>query len=379
MLDLLNFSGPFRQPAGCVIESAPGQAMTWLYPMITEVKVETSRKEAATATITCEARVDENGEWLIQDNKSMAVNETIIISSRFSAFETAPVFEGYILRISPSYPNDRGAAKVVIECRDNTILLDRNFRKETWPADTLMDDVTFVRQMAMENGLTPDPDNENGPTTFTYTQNDTDIAFMNQRACQNGFEFYVRGKSVYYGPMRLSADPQPTIKIYAGKRTNCVNFEVSQDAHHADTLSLETAPQTGNTHELRTVRSDLDLMGRDPAKNPGAPLGENHWFMRQSRTPNTDDAEHMAQTLINEDAMSITATGELDGSLYGHVLQFGLPVGVNGAGDRNDGRYYVDSVDHIFSASGYKQKFTLLRNALGNDLPSVGSKLAGVI
>ena len=41
------------------------------------------------------------------------------------------------------------------------------------------------------------------------------------------------------------------------------------------------------------------------------------------------------------------------------------PVEVDGAGEGDDGTYYVDRVTHTFSQTGYRQEFRLLRNARG--------------
>ncbi|MDQ6966566.1 MAG: hypothetical protein Q9M23_06560, partial [Mariprofundaceae bacterium] len=69
----------------------------------------------------------------------------------------------------------------------------------------------------------------------------------------------------------------------------------------------------------------------------------------------------------------------LDGSLYGHVLRVAEPVGVDGVGSWLGGVYYVDAVSHKFDYNGYRQSFTLLRNAYGDNLPSVvGSALSAI-
>ena len=73
------------------------------------------------------------------------------------------------------------------------------------------------------------------------------------------------------------------------------------------------------------------------------------------------------------------AEGELDGSLYGHVLNVGLPVGVDGVGERYGGIYFVDQVRHQFNSEGYRQTFALLRNAYGDNLAGAGGLLAGVL
>ena len=48
-------------------------------------------------------------------------------------------------------------------------------------------------------------------------------------------------------------------------------------------------------------------------------------------------------------------------------------------GDWLAGVYYVDRVSHLFSVNGYIQNFTLLRNAYGDNVPTGGSVLAGIM
>ena len=74
-----------------------------------------------------------------------------------------------------------------------------------------------------------------------------------------------------------------------------------------------------------------------------------------------------------------TANGELDGSLYGHVLRIGEPVGVDGVGERYSGTYYVDAASHRFDVNGYKVTFRLLRNAYGDDLSDTSNPLSAVV
>jgi hypothetical protein len=94
---------------------------------------------------------------------------------------------------------------------------------------------------------------------------------------------------------------------------------------------------------------------------------------------NESELQARAQRQANENALRVRAEGDLDGTQYGHVLQVGLPVAVDGVGNWLEGVYYVDSVNHRFSAEGYNQGFTLLRNAYGDNVPTAGSVLAGVL
>jgi hypothetical protein len=61
------------------------------------------------------------------------------------------------------------------------------------------------------------------------------------------------------------------------------------------------------------------------------------------------------------------------------VLRVGAPVGVDGVGERYGGIYFVDTVNHVFDMDGYRQSFTLLRNAYGDNLESAGGLLSGVL
>jgi hypothetical protein len=92
-----------------------------------------------------------------------------------------------------------------------------------------------------------------------------------------------------------------------------------------------------------------------------------------------EEARSRAQARANENAWKVKANGELDGSLYGHVLMTHKLVGVYGVGDTNSGLYYVDAVSHAFGQTGYRQSFKLLRNATGQDSePESDDSLAAV-
>jgi hypothetical protein len=126
-----------------------------------------------------------------------------------------------------------------------------------------------------------------------------------------------------------------------------------------------------------SVQPDLPLLGRERAGNLQAGLTPFLWRM-SGESGNADADEQRlrakAQAKANEaDMHKIQAEGELDGTLYGHVLLAGLPVGVDGVGPRQSGTYYVDTVTHVFNAQGYRQRFKLLRNAWGDNLASLPS------
>ena len=57
---------------------------------------------------------------------------------------------------------------------------------------------------------------------------------------------------------------------------------------------------------------------------------------------------------------SVTATGDLDTVIYGHILRARRLVGVRGAGRAYNGFYKVRSVKHMIEpGASYKQHFEL--------------------
>ena len=178
---------------------------------------------------------------------------------------------------------------------------------------------------------------------------------------------------------QLDEDPQPSIMVYAGARTNCVRFSVTHDGHRPDQVGVMRGAETGTEMEQETLSPDLTLLGKKAATSENTGLVPFIWQMRRPAGSSLEEARSRAQAKANENAWKVRAEGELDGSLYGHVLLTHKLVGVYGVGETYSGLYYVDTVSHIFDPNGYRQSFKLLRNATGqNTEPESDDSLAAV-
>jgi hypothetical protein len=369
--------GPQRDPAGCVIKVGVALLeITDLYPFLTGVEVECSRHDAWTATLTFESRRDEKGSWAVQDSGIFATWEPVVIEASFGS-HTEEVFRGYVREVFASYPEEAGAATVTVECQDDSLALDREHFRESWGTpDVPTSDGLIFAQILARNNLKPHPESGQGLSGLHLFQDGTDINFLLDRAEANGYEliFNARvgpvGGFVYFGPMRLSGEPQPTIMVYAGQSTNCLRFDVRADAHQPEKVAFQVAEEEGTGVKEQIIGPDNPLLGPEPASGGGSGLKDFVWHLR--RTGTTDEAEltALAQAKANELDMRVKGSGELDGTLYGHVLRVGELVPVDGVGDRLNGLYYVDTVSHRFSNEGYTQGFELLRNAYGDNVPA---------
>lgn len=373
--DLL--SGKTRAPAECII-TVDGTMLDDLYPVLVSVEVATSRMEAAAATLTFESRRLEDGSWNVQDLDILKPWAPITIEAAFGD-RVEEVMRGFILRVDASYPADPGQTTLVVTCQDESLPLDRDHVREQWGADGPTSDGVIVATIAGRHNLAPHGDNADGLQAVSLNQDDTDIKFVIERAQANGYELIIREGALYFGPMRLSLAPQDNIMVYAGQDTNCIDFSLTDDGHLPDKVAYDVAAREGDQNEPETVEPDLELLGTTPATSADSGLGDFTWRLSRAGEATPEEAAALALAKANENAMKIKATGQLDGSLYGHVLRVGEPVGVDGIGQRYGGIYYVDTVNHTFDVSGYRQSFQLLRNAYGDNLEEAGGVLAGVL
>jgi phage protein D len=377
LLDLLTPS--FRAPADCVIR-VDDEEIAELYPFLREVTAECSRDDASTARLVFETQRDEHGRWTVQDRGLLAPWKRIVIEAAFGQ-HTEELFRGFIREIVADYPGEDGAATVTVDCQDGSLALDREHVRRPWGVGAPATDGEIVTEIASDHGLSFAADPGPGLSNLVLYQNSTDIQFLRARAEANGYELYFRAGELYFGPMQLEADPQPTILVYAGLDTNCLSLSVTSDGHLPNKVAFDLAPTEGTEITRKEVEPDLASLGTESAEAGGDGLKDFTWLLTHHGSFDEDELTARAQRRVDDFAMRIRAEGELDGTLYGHVLLPGLPVAVDGPGDWLGGVYYVDRVSHQFNLDGYRQKIKLLRNAYGDNLdagPGVG-RLAGIL
>lgn len=368
-------SQDFRQPAQCRI-TVDGEEISDLAPYLVEATVETARKQPSVCTLVYDTVRLEDETWQIQDAGIFLPWKPFKIEADFGDY-SEEVMRGYVMEVRADTPELMGNAKVIVICQDESLLLDREHIRKVWSReDESMTDGEIVAEIAGSNF---DVDNEDGLTNISLNQDCTSIQFLRDRAAANGYELYIRAGTLYFKPPQLDEDPQPSIMVYKGERTNCLRLSIQHDGHKPDEIGLTRAAETGTEPEIETFRPELTLLGDTAATSESMGLDPFVWQMPRPTGSSLEEARARAQAKADENAWKIVADGELDGMLYGHVLQTHRPVGVYGIGTTYGGLYYVDKVTHIFAQSGYRQSFRLLRNATGqNTEPESGDALAGV-
>jgi hypothetical protein len=379
--------------ATCMIKVA-GTEISQLYPALGEVTVEARRGQATTADLRFHGVRNQYGNWNVQDAGSQFLPWQPVTISAVFASSVQEVMRGYVRDITAEHPEDQGEAMVVVSCQDESLALDRLHQRRVWGGDAPTSDLAIVQQVLGDYGLslqqtTPSPDDgaSSGPGLqgIVVYQDSTDAWLLRERAEINGLELLFESGTVYFGPPRLEAVPQGRINVYAGEATNCVNLTIRADGHMPDTVGYDaldpgtSGASSGTPASTRTlVTSNLPPLGPQPATSDGAGLQDFVWLLTREGGRDPAELAALAQAKANDASMKVRADGELDGSIYGQVMQVAQPIEVDGVGSTLSGTYYVDAVTHRFNDQGYRQQFTLLRNAYGDNLSASPLSNAGV-
>lgn len=381
MISLVALLDPgITQPASCLIEVGPDRAdIGAIADLVTEVEITTGREEAATGRIVIEDRRKEDGLWIAADSGLFARWTPIRISADFQT-HIEEIFRGYITQPKPSYPNNAAEAKLELSLQDDSAALDREQMRTVWGDEAPMTDQQILAALIAPLGLAIDPASGQGQSSRALSQDATPIAFLRERAKANGYDMIFSEGAVYFGPMRLDASVQAPIMVYAGKSTNCLGLEITDDAQHPDEVQFDHAPrEDGSRPVTERVQPDLPALGTSAVAEEGSATGTpSVWRISREGDETEEELRARAQALVNAHSFRLRATGEIDGTLYGHVLRAGLPVQVDGTGARYGGTYFTDAVVHRFTPDGYRQQFELMRNATGED-PAGGGALGQAV
>jgi len=372
----------FRQAASVLIQM--GKSRTDIGPelanLVSEIEIVLGRSEAATGRITFDDRRKEDGQWMAADHELFARWEKIEIHADFET-HTDEIFRGYISALTPNLPQNGGEATLTLEVQDEGVALNREQMRKVWGEEAPVSDKDILSELVAPLNLSVVSDSHDGQSSRALNMDTTPIQFLRERARGNGYELIIREGEVYFGPMRLAGDTQPPIMVLAGAATNCLNFGVQDDAQKPDAVAFEIAPRDqGDQPVTEVVYPDQPLLGAKAAGEEGAGLGtDSVWRLSKDGDEPEETTRAKAQALANENSFKVRATGELDGTLYGHVLKPGLLVSVDGVGSRNGGHYYVDKVTHKFTPDGYRQTFELMRNATGETDSLGAAPLSGAL
>jgi len=274
---------------------------------------------------------------------------------------TAPAFSGKITGIEGRFIEQR-PPEILILAEDRLQDLRMTRRTRSFE-DVSLDDV--VESIAGEHSLQPEIDIDS-PQYKTLAQvNQSDLAFMRERARLIDAEVWVEGDKLY-------------VQSRARKKVAALELTYKQRLHEfsvlADLAHQRTHLKVGGWDisakeklevevEQSSIQSELQGgMGGSQILNDA--FGQRKETVAHLTPLSEEETRSLAETCFRTISRQfVTGSGLAEGDAR---LKAGAHVTINGVGNLFNGVYYVNSVHHMFAQDcGYKTQFCVERPAIG--------------
>lgn len=283
------------------------------------------------------------------------------------------MFEGIITGISPSFPNN-GTPTVEIEGYTQMRRLQGD--SKTYPFQNITDK-EIAEQIAKNLHLSLEADETRIKHPYVIQFNQTDLAFLLERAGRINFEVQVEGGVLHF--RRARNDQEKLYTLVWGRPRQEVDPSQHVMPLKQFTPSLNTQrqisrvivrgqhPTSRETIEGQAGEGDEETSMGGSQTGPQAAaeaMGEGRELVITTIPVfSQEEADQIARAIYNDLAMKfITGSGSTIGL---PDLRAGRTIELVGLGPRFSGRYYVTQTTHAISDSGYETSFSVERNSAG--------------
>jgi phage protein D len=273
----------------------------------------------------------------------------------------ATLFSGRIGALEGRFP-EAGPAEIAVLAEDRLQDLRMTRRSRHFEQ---MSDADVMRQIAGDHGLSAEVDVPGGTHTVLAQVNQSDLAFLRERARATGVELWVEDTRLKARP-RSGRAGTPTTLDWGGRLRS---FNALADlAHQATRLTVGGWDVAGKQAiaaeaDLAVVASELDggSSGGDILEQT---LGERRASLAHTVPADADEARAQAEACLASLARRFVVgrgIGETDAA-----LKVGAAVRLQGLGALFSGQYVLSEVRHRFDEThGLRTEFTAERAGLG--------------
>lgn len=286
--------------------------------------------------------------------------------------QLAPLFDGEVVGISPSFP-ESGTPTVTVTGRSRMHRLKTSAGSQSFAQQK---DSDIVSSLVSAAGLTAAVDDTTIQHEYVLKWNQSNLDFILYRARRIGYEVWAQGKTLNFKKPRTTG-----AKVYTlvwGRTSKAFNpsmktmplrsFAPRMDAQGqvSEVTVKSQDPKTREPIEGKATSADLTKkMGATSGPDAAAAaFGDKAKLLISDEPVATQaEAEQHAKAVLNERAMKfVTGTGATIGI---PDLLPGAMVEIDGVGPRFTGLYYVVRTVHSLGTGGYTTTFDVQRNAIG--------------
>jgi phage protein D len=310
----------------------------------------------------CEARFGNWGpkdgatDFLYFDRRTFDFGKTLKIK-----IGSDVLFEGRITALEAHFPEGHQPELAVLaEDRFQDLRMTRRTRSFSDKSDS-----DLFNQIANDHGLTPDVNLSGGSHKFLAQVNQSDLAFLRERARAIGVELWMDG-STLYAKQRTARGAAST---ELGYRNELHSYTVLADLAHQRTAVVasgwDVSAKTGLRYEATESAISNELSGDSSgASILSQALGQRKDSLAHSVPLETQEAQARAEAHFRLLARRfLVGHGVADTNAN---LRVGNLVNLNGLGPLFSGRYYLTEVVHLYDdTDGLRTEITTERAGLG--------------
>ncbi|MFN3324549.1 MAG: phage late control D family protein [Bryobacteraceae bacterium] len=329
-----------------------------------EIQVDQAIGMAAEAELRIDLAVDEGGFWTDLDEEFAQPMRRARVEIKIDEGDFVPLIDGPVVGQRMSFSASPGQSSLTLIVQDDTVLLNQEERVQVFedtPAHQIARTLMQAAGLAAQVDVTP----EAASRLERYTvQRGAAMRLLRELARRHGMFVYVRpgeapGTSIgFFKRPDLTPGDLPELLVMGADR-NVNHLTVEFDALRPTAVAAGSVRIAGKAVLQTEVRvPSLDPLGDQPVHAIVPPARMLLARMREEAL----DLDSAAQSAVNRSSWAYTARGEVSVDTYAGVLQPYEVVRVAGVGAYG-GDYLVSRVNHTMSFEGYRQQFTLVRNA----------------
>jgi uncharacterized protein involved in type VI secretion and phage assembly len=246
-----------------------------------------------------------------------------------------------------------GTSRVVVQAFDRSHRLHRGRRVRTFQE---MSDGDVVSRIASDAGLQTDIDGADAQHAYLIQDNQTDYAFLAERALLTGLELSVDDETI-----RFKKPAAEGAAVELAWNSGLLSFSVRLTA--ADQVSeVEVRGwDPGQKQAITSTVSDSEAaprIGADANQIRSSAFGQATALVTDRPVRDTSEAEALGHAALDHLTSAIVRA---DGTAYGNpALRAGAQVKVSGLGQRLSGTYDVTSTVHtVVPGIGYETRFSV--------------------
>jgi len=298
--------------------------------------------------------LDAEAPWL-DDDKLFAIGDEITIQLGYSDSALQPVISGEVTAVEMEYAAD-GLPRMTVRGYDRRHRLQRGRQVRTFVKKK---DSEIAQQIATERGFSPRVVDSKTTHEYIVQANQTELAFLQERARRIHYEVVVEDKVLHFRPVAYDSAPVLRLSIHddllefrahlssAGQVSQVKTSGWSVKDKKAIVATASSCPPMGGK------ASSVDLV-----RNA---FGKAEELVAWEPLETQQEADALASARLAAIALGFVR-GE--GACPGRTdLRAGRVIEIVGVGKRFSGPYYVTAISHNCGPEGYSTHFTAWRNS----------------